>query len=403
MSLLSEGIATGNVQATDRKEKHSIDGETRDFVVYRIKSDLLFYNDQNDRIATWVSEYDSSHDADLEDLPREKYNEVIENFIVESNTVALRKTQRDIALRGQLRPGVVLNDGRVIDGNRRLTCIRRIARDSSEPGWFEAVILDDATGSDPKRIKLLELAIQLGEEEKVAYDPVDRLVGVYRDIIKNHLITPAEYAKATGSTEKEVQNLVDRAQHMEDFLEFCGAPEQYHLARSLKVDGPLGEFKRILNKQKNAHDKELTKRLMFANMIVQPEGDITRYVRTFGDVAGTDAEPTFRGAERTAMADLVDKMGDEPLTKEKVSALRSDANLVGEFTRAGEKAREHVRRGKLVDTPGKKSVQAIRDLETILPDMLDQLSPNELARVRGNLSKVAELAQDLIRDIDARG
>ena len=56
MSLLDEGIATGNVLLTGRKEKHSIDNVTRDFDVYRIKCDLLFYNEQNDRIANWVSE-----------------------------------------------------------------------------------------------------------------------------------------------------------------------------------------------------------------------------------------------------------------------------------------------------------------------------------------------------------
>lgn len=224
MSLLEEGIATGNVLPTGRKEKHSIDNVTRDFDIYRIKCDLLFYNDQNDRIATWVSEYNSAQGADLLALGRDEYNGVIEDFIVESNPGALRKTEKSIALRGQLRPGIVLNDGRVIDGNRRLTCVRRLARANNEAGWFEAAILDDATGSDPKRIKLLELAIQIGEEEKVAYDPVDRLVGVYRDVVKNHLITPAEYGNATGMTEAEVKKLVDRAQYMEEFLEFCQAP-----------------------------------------------------------------------------------------------------------------------------------------------------------------------------------
>lgn len=246
MNLLEEGVATGNVLLTGRKEKHSIDNVTRDFDIYRIKYDFLFYNDQNDRIATWVSEYNSAQGADLLALGRDEYNDVIENFIVESNPAALRKTEKSVALRGQLRPGIVLNDGRVIDGNRRLTCIRRLARTNNEAGWFEAAILDDATGSDPKRIKLLELAIQIGEEEKVAYDPVDRLVGVYRDVVKSHLITPAEYGSATGMTEAEVKKLVDRAQYMEEFLEFCQAPEQYHLARALKVDGPLGEFGRVL-------------------------------------------------------------------------------------------------------------------------------------------------------------
>ncbi len=402
MSLLNEGIASGNVIRTDRKEKHSIDGVTRDFDIYRIRTDLLFYNDQNDRIATWVSEYGAEHDTDLLSLGREEYNTVIEDFIAQSNPAALKKTQKDIALRGQLRPGIVLNDGRVIDGNRRLTCIRRNARANNEPGWFEAAVLDDATGSDEKRIKLLELAIQIGEEEKVSYDPVDRLVGVYRDIIKNHLITPAEYASATGLTENEVQKLIDRAQFMEEFLEFCQAPEQYHLARSLKIDGPLGEFSRILKKWDSKRDKELIKQLMFANMVVQPEGDITRYVRDFGSVAGTDAASDFKAAEQEAMANLLDRMGPEPLTREKVSDLRADDQLVDEFTRAGDRARETVKRIRRMDTPAKKSDDCLNDLEQILPEMLDMLDADELEKVRRNLGAVIAKAERLIDEIDER-
>lgn len=402
MSLLEEGIATGNVLPTGRKEKHSIDNVTRDFDIYRIKCDLLFYNDQNDRIATWVSEYNSAQGADLLALGRDEYNDIIEDFIVESNQAALKKTEKSIALRGQLRPGIVLNDGRVIDGNRRLTCVRRLARANNEAGWFEAAILDDATGNDPKRIKLLELAIQIGEEEKVAYDPVDRLVGVYRDVVKNHLITPAEYGNATGMTEAEVKKLVDRAQFMEEFLEFCQAPEQYHLARALKVDGPLGEFNRVLKKYENRRDKQLVKRLMFANMVVQPEGDITRYVRDFGDVAGTDAEADFKAAEQQAMSELLEKMGPDALTREKVSELRSDANLVDGFKRAGDRARETVRRVKLMDTPAKKSADCLSELEKILPEMLDVLGPDELEKVRRNLVAVADKVEELIGEIDER-
>ena len=384
MSLLEEGIATGNVLPTGRKEKHSIDNVTRDFDIYRIKCDLLFYNDQNDRIATWVSEYNSAQSADLLALGRDEYNGVIEDFIVESNPGALRKTEKSIALRGQLRPGIVLNDGRVIDGNRRLTCVRRLARANNEAGWFEAAILDDATGSDPKRIKLLELAIQIG------------------DVVKNHLITPAEYGNATGMTEAEVKKLVDRAQYMEEFLEFCQAPEQYHLARALKVDGPLGEFSRVLKKYDNRRDKQLVKRLMFANMVVQPEGDITRYVRDFGSVAGTDAEADLKAAELQAMSELLEKMGPDALTREKVSELRSDGNLVDGFKRAGDRARETVRRVKLMDTPAKKSADCLSELEKILPEMLDVLGPDELEKVRRNLVAVADKVEELIGEIDER-
>lgn len=160
--------------------------------------------------------------------------------------------------------------------------------------------------------------------------------------------------------------------------------------------GPLGEFSRVLKKYDNRRDKQLVKRLMFANMVVQPEGDITRYVRDFGSVAGTDAEADFKAAELQAMSELLEKMGPDALTREKVSELRSDGNLVDGFKRAGDRARETVRRVKLMDTPAKKSADCLSELEKILPEMLDVLGPDELEKVRRNLVAVADKVEELI-------
>ena len=222
---------------------------------------------------------------------------------------------------------------------------------------------------------------------------VDRLVGVYRDVVKSHLITPAGYGNATGMTEAEVKKLVDRAQFMEELLEFCQAPEQYHLARALRVDGPLGEFGRVLKKYDSRRDKQLVKRLMFANMVVQPEGDIARYVRDFGSVAGTDADADFKAAERQAMSELIEKMGPDALTREKASELRSDATLVNSFRRAGDRARETVRRVKLMDTPAKKSADCLSELEKVLPEMLcSAVGPGDLEYV---LDQVGDDCSDI--------
>ena len=290
MSLLSSGIVTGTVRKTDQAVKHTIDGVTGTYPVYRIRIDQLRYNNHNDRIATWLSAYRAEHDGnDPSVLPIDEYNEIIQKFIVDSNPEAIRNTQRNIAAFGQRTPGVVLNDGLVIDGNRRLTCIRRIAEQNHETGWFEAVILPDEVASDPKRIKLLELSIQHGEEEKVDYDPIERLVGIYNDIIKNGLLTKAEYAKHTDMTETNVQKLIDQAKLMCDFLEFCNAPEQYYLARELAIAGPIGELPAILKKCKSENEKLQVKEYVFANIIAQPEGDITRFVRRFKN-------PYFSGA-----------------------------------------------------------------------------------------------------------
>lgn len=42
--------------------------------------------------------------------------------------------------------------------------------------FFEAVILDLDVQTDEKKIKELELELQLGTEAKVGYDPIDRIL-----------------------------------------------------------------------------------------------------------------------------------------------------------------------------------------------------------------------------------
>ena len=55
MALTKEGVTAGYVQDTGRVSKLTIDGVSNNYRVYRIKLDQLYYNAQNDRIATWMS------------------------------------------------------------------------------------------------------------------------------------------------------------------------------------------------------------------------------------------------------------------------------------------------------------------------------------------------------------
>ena len=401
MSLLEEGKAKGTVLPTKQAVKHTIDGVTEVYPVYRIRIDELYYNNHNDRIATWLSEWRASNDgADPITLPRDEYNKIIEEFIVKSNTDAIRSTQNNIATFGQRVPGVVLGDGLVIDGNRRLTCIRRNAAAKNDVGWFEAAILPDEIASDPKRIKLLELSIQHGEEGKVDYDPIERLVGVYNDIIKDGMLTKAEYARSTGMKETEVQKLIDQAGYMRDFLEFCNAPDQYYLARELAIAGPLGEISAILRKCKYEHERQQVKEYIFANILVQTEGDITRLVRRFKRVVGTDDAKEFYGDEQTAFQRLIPAMGEEPITITKVNSIRSNDTIRGNFTRAIEKADKKVKLGKLANAPKTKTKEALESLRQIMPSMLKQIDEDELSNVRYVLEQVRDEAQRLMNEVD---
>ena len=45
------------VAKTTLSRKLTLGGVTKAYPVYRVRLDKLFYNDQNDRIATWITQY----------------------------------------------------------------------------------------------------------------------------------------------------------------------------------------------------------------------------------------------------------------------------------------------------------------------------------------------------------
>ncbi|EGO5082769.1 hypothetical protein H6230_002762, partial [Enterococcus faecalis] len=227
--LLKEGLEKGFVEPTEYTKRLTIDGITKPYQIYKIRLDQLFYNDQNDRIATWINKYKEEHDIEHFENYDDDYNEIIEKFIYESNSKAIDKTQKNIELVGQREAGVVLNDGRVIDGNRRYTCLRRLYNNGNSHRHFEAVILDRDINVNKKEIKLLELSIQHGEEGKVDYNPIDRLVGLYNDVIKNKLITPEEYQQTVNESKSSINKKMEQANLMVEFLEFIGAPEKFYI------------------------------------------------------------------------------------------------------------------------------------------------------------------------------
>ena len=265
---LLEKVGTKAVQKTKQTRKVTYAGKTVVYPVYRIRLDALYYNDQNDRIATWISRYETENGRDsLSGLNREIFNRIIETFICDSNPEAIQRTKRNIAMIGQREPGVTLADGRIVDGNRRFTCLRMLQRETGEPQYFETVIMDMDMREDKKQIKLLELAIQHGEEKKVDYDLVDYAIGTYRDIVLTKLLTVEEYAQSTNEPLAEVRKRVQIAQVISEFLFYLGLPKQYYIAREYRLYELFNEMMPGL-RQISDEEKDALKTLVFQNIMM---------------------------------------------------------------------------------------------------------------------------------------
>lgn len=391
------------VQETEISKKLTIDGTTKTYLVYRIRLDQLYYNDQNDRIATRISKYNAENGNIDVDSPN--YNEIIHEMIKEDNPDAFKKTKNNIRDFEQRESGVVLRDGRIIDGNRRFTCLRELSQEDSKFNYFDAVILnntyDDEYGR--KTIKALELTLQHGTEKQVDYDPINKLVGVYRDLIEEgHAFEDEEYARCINQKVSEVRKSKELAKLMVEFLDFINAPKQFYIAMNMNINGPLVEMYAVLKKLPDDDMRERFKKHMFTALLYG-SGDMTRDIRRFKKLAESELSDDYlRTADEISDA-VIEKIADidEPITQEVISEkIKSDTDLArkiedavsGEFDRVSALTAKEAPLN-LVDQATAK-VQAINKTSISIVDQRKELE-DKLRTLRKIVDERLEMLNEL--------
>jgi len=394
-------VGTDKVQRTELTRKVTYGGSTVVYPVYRVRLDALFYNDQNDRIATWLSRYEAEHGKDsLDALSAEDYNAIIESFIYDSNPESIQKTQKNIALVGQREPGVTLADGRIVDGNRRFTCLRRLQRAVPEPLYFETVIMDMDIRADRKQIKLLELAIQHGEEKKVDYDMIDYAIGTYRDIVQTGLLTVEEYAQSANEQPAAVRRRIEIAEIICEFLAYIRLPEQYFAAREYQVYSLFEEMTALL-RQLDEDGKRQLKEIAFNNTMLHAEKDQRKFIRDIKTLIRSDTYHEYFAEQETLGQTLLDRFGKaEILGKEDVERFASEqSGLAEEFRASMERAMLRSRSRALKSKPAenvKKSMELLLDVD---PRLFGRLDPDEKENLRAGLEQLSRLTDSFLEQL----
>lgn len=276
---LKKLIEEKKLRKTNATKRIRLAGENEDLPVYKIDLKYLYYNDKNGRISTDMNKYKDMNNGNFDSLSVDEKNEVIEDFIYNTDIKRNENTKRNIKDIGQQKPGVVLKDGRIIDGNRRFTCLRQLLKKEQNPKYeyFEAIVLDEVSD---KEIKRLELELQQGEDKPLDYDPIEKLVEVYNYVINKGEFSKEEYANSANLTMTEVNLRIDKANLMIDFLDYMDRNGKFYLAKKMQLDGPLQEIRTIKNKLKDDEEKWAKVRvLLYYYLKMAPEDDMGKYIR----------------------------------------------------------------------------------------------------------------------------
>jgi hypothetical protein len=226
-----EAIVRDNENVVSRDIPLRYHGESKKVNVYRIPLEYLVYNQYNGRIASQVKVYECrNHPLNPED---DNDKRIIEDMLWESKPERNKKTMLDLVLNGQLRYGIVTADGVIIDGNRRASLLSRAYRERNQNHWkpgdvekcqfFNAVVLpQSATAKD---IQQLETTYQMGEDEKLDYNPIEKYLKC-RDL-KEVGFDEEQIAEMMSESVTNVRKWITTLALMDEYLEYLNYQDMY--------------------------------------------------------------------------------------------------------------------------------------------------------------------------------
>lgn len=218
------------------------------FNTYKIPLKDLIFNVKNGRINTYIWQYDNDKQnlplGQMKDVNPDNFNQVMINFIKQSgddNEESFNKTKNDIAKKGQITPGIVLEDGTVIDGNRRLSCLMELFNETHDDkyAYFEACCLPSL---DEKQVQIIELNANYDVDSIRPYSLIESLVQLYQLVFNpqnKFSLSKQDYIDNTGLSQKDVDKAENLINIMLDFLQWNDTAYQFSLIRKNNLIQPL--------------------------------------------------------------------------------------------------------------------------------------------------------------------
>ena len=228
------------------------EGQTREFQAFKIPLTYLIYNKYNGRIGSLVKSFEvqySSINPENEDDIRK-----IEKFLWDSKPERNKTTLNDLVSNGQQKYGIVTNDGVIIDGNRRAMLLNKIWVDREKwqksnqvdhSQYFIAIILP--SGAETKEILRLETTYQMGEDEKLDYNPIEKYIKC-KDL-KGVGFSSSDIARMMGEKKSTIETWLEILILMESYLDHFGYDGIY--TRLEKREGQFVDLSRYLKIYEN--------------------------------------------------------------------------------------------------------------------------------------------------------
>lgn len=224
---------------------------------FRIPITLLHFNIENGRYHTKFMLLKKAHQGVIIDPRQQQWKEEILKLLdgawEDPHTGVTTRADKphfealveDIRMREQERPGIVLEGGGVMSGNRRLAALITLNRQYPEDPKFQsfkAFIVPEEGGMSAADRWRLEISAQQGQSRLLReYESVERLLKIRGGVeLLTAQNTGAERDRAIeavardfGTDAKQIRQELDTLKHIEGYLDAIGHPQEWWLAEGL--------------------------------------------------------------------------------------------------------------------------------------------------------------------------
>lgn len=382
--------------------------------VYLIPLDYLVYNKYNGRILSRTKSLErQKYKIDVES---EEGKRLIEKLLLDSNPGRNKQTIDSINKFGQEKVGIITRDGIIIDGNRRAMLLNK----SRKSEYFKAAVLDVTLEESPLEIEKLETSFQMGEDEKLGYNPTEKYLKA--KLLHQRGVDISKIAAWMGESESTVKEYLNVMEVMDDYLDYLGINGVY-----TQLDNREDQFITLANQLKTFYgetsgkafdgyrdnDVDDLKSISFDYIRVKYEGKDFRNIayglrdnhffgnkeiwEDFRDTHFRNIEPIIAQEDKIDFdsEDLKAHLNDRDAKFSKMTENSNGKSFLNE------NMEEHVQRlryNKAKDQPLKLTTDAIGALKAIDPHHKASSKPEVIEQIRN----IADLSFGMLTDKSPR-
>ena len=165
----------------------------------------------------------------------------------------------------------------------------------------------------------------------------------------------------------------------------------------MQVYYPLDELQKLLRKCRTDNEREDLKNSVFTNILVRPQGDMTRFIRSFKNIINSDYQEEFLEEQREIAADVLDSLPPVGVMSPQIirDQVRVDDVLSNKLEYSVDKYLTRTKKTETRNRPTQLVEKATNLLESIDLNVLSKLNDSELRRIRHQLERLTEVLDEM--------